>query len=87
MNNSLDLILEQEYSVIKPFVDYEGIVHVVREIWIYEGTNFLPYEDGLGDYRDYDFVRYYLWSNFIIINHNDHKDLRSCIKKSFEHVD
>jgi hypothetical protein len=47
MNNSLDLIPGQEYFVIKPFTDYDGIVHGVGETWIYHGTNFLPYDDGL----------------------------------------
>ena len=47
MDNSLHLIPGQDYLVIKPFTDYDGIVHVVGEIWTYEGTNFLPYDDGL----------------------------------------
>lgn len=33
--------------VIKPFTDYDGIVHGVGEVWTYQGTNFLPHEDGL----------------------------------------
>lgn len=47
MNNSLNLTPGQEYLVTKPFVDYDGIVHGVGEVWTYRGTNFLPYEDGL----------------------------------------
>lgn len=47
MDNSLHLISGQDYFVIKPFTDYDGIVHGVREIWTYQGTNFLPYDDGL----------------------------------------
>lgn len=47
MDNSLNLIPGQEYLVIKPFIDYDGIVHGVGEIWTYQGTNFLPYDDGL----------------------------------------
>ena len=47
MDNSLQLTPGQEYVVVKPFVDYDGIVHGVGEIWTYRGTNFLPYEDGL----------------------------------------
>lgn len=47
MDNNLKLIPGQEYLVIKPFVDYDGIVHGAGEIWTYLGTNFLPYDDGL----------------------------------------
>jgi hypothetical protein len=47
MNNRLNLIQGQAYQVIKPFTDYDGIVHGVGECWTYQGTNFLPYEDGL----------------------------------------
>jgi hypothetical protein len=47
MDNRLNLISGQDYLVIKPFVDYDGIVHDVGEIWTYQGTNFLPYDDGL----------------------------------------
>jgi hypothetical protein len=47
MGNSLNLIAGQEYLVIKPFIDYDGIVHGVGEIWTYAGTDFLPYDDGL----------------------------------------
>lgn len=47
MDNSLHLIPGQDYLVIKPFVDYDGIVHGVGEIWNYQGTNFLRYDDGL----------------------------------------
>lgn len=47
MGNSLNLIYGQEYLVIKPFLDYDGIVHGIGEIWTYQGTNFLPYDDGL----------------------------------------
>ena len=47
MDNSLELTPGQEYVVVNPFIDYDGIVHGVGEIWTYQGTNFLPYEDGL----------------------------------------
>ena len=40
MNNSLDLISGQDYLVVKPFVDYDGIIHGIGEIWTYQGTNF-----------------------------------------------
>lgn len=47
MDNSLNLVPQQDYLVVKPFVDFDGIVHGVGEIWTYQGTNFLPYDDGL----------------------------------------
>lgn len=47
MDNSLDLMIGHDYLVIKPFTDYDGIIHGVGEIWTYLGTNFLPYDDGL----------------------------------------
>lgn len=47
MDNSLKLIPGQEYIVVKPFTDYDGIVHEVGDTWTYQGTNFLPYDDGL----------------------------------------
>ena len=47
MDNSLNLIYEKEYLVIKPFTDYDGIVHGVGEIRTYQGTHFFPYDDGL----------------------------------------
>lgn len=47
MDNSLNLIPGQEYLVIKPFTDFDGILHGIGEIWTYQGTNFLPYDDGL----------------------------------------
>lgn len=43
----LQLIPGETYSVIKSFIDYDGIVHEVGETWVYQGTNFLPYDDGL----------------------------------------
>ncbi len=47
MNNILKLKPGQKYSVIKPFTDYDGAVHNAGETWVYQGTNFLPYDDGL----------------------------------------
>ena len=47
MDNSLRLKQGQRYVVTKAFVDYDKIVHPIGEEWIYLGTNFLPYEDGL----------------------------------------
>lgn len=45
--NTLHLEQEQPYKVIKEFIDYDKEVHPVGESWIYIGTAFLPYEDGL----------------------------------------
>ena len=41
------LIPTQCYQVVQEFIDYDGIRHRVGETWVFEGTNFLPYEDGL----------------------------------------
>ena len=35
------------YRVIKEFTDYDRSIHPIGETWIYRGTNFLPYEDGV----------------------------------------
>lgn len=45
--NILQLEQEQPYKVIKEFIDYDKEVHQPGETWIYIGTAFLPYEDGL----------------------------------------
>jgi hypothetical protein len=50
MENRFGLEPGKEYIVIKPFVDYDGITHTIGERWIYQGTNFHPYEDGLTFY-------------------------------------
>jgi hypothetical protein len=47
MRNDLNLIVGEKYLVVKPFIDHDNIVHNVGESWIYNGTSFLPYEDGL----------------------------------------
>jgi len=46
-SNTLNLEQEQPYRVIKEFKDYDKEVHPAGETWIYIGTAFLPYEDGL----------------------------------------
>ena len=46
-SNTLNLEQEQSYRVIKEFTDYDKEVHPIGETWIYIGTTFLPYEDGL----------------------------------------
>jgi hypothetical protein len=45
--NTLQLQQQQPYKVIKEFIDYDKQVHPIGETWIYKGTAFLPYEDGL----------------------------------------
>jgi hypothetical protein len=37
----------QRYCVVQAFVDYDQQVHPVGESWVFECTNFVPYEDGL----------------------------------------
>jgi hypothetical protein len=32
---------------VREFVDYDRLLHPVGEAWVFECTNFLPYEDGL----------------------------------------
>lgn len=41
------LIAGQRYCVVQEFVDYDQQVHPVGETWVFETTNFVPYEDGL----------------------------------------
>jgi hypothetical protein len=41
------LIPGQRYRVVREFVDYDHQVHLVGETWVFECTNFVPYEDGL----------------------------------------
>ncbi|MGY0036578.1 DUF3601 domain-containing protein [Pedobacter sp. NJ-S-72] len=47
MGNINNLKPGTKYQVIKEFVDYDYITHHIGEIWVFEKTNFLPYEDGL----------------------------------------
>lgn len=47
MESVLKLIPGQRYRVVKPFTDYDRQVHPVGETWVFEKTNFLPYDDGL----------------------------------------
>ncbi|WP_421731518.1 DUF3601 domain-containing protein [Brevundimonas sp.] len=35
------------YIVTQAFTDYDESVHPVGERWVYLGSNFLPYDDGL----------------------------------------
>lgn len=37
----------QRYRVVREFIDYDRLVHPVGETWVFEHTNFVPYEDGL----------------------------------------
>jgi hypothetical protein len=47
MSNPLNLVVGRKYKVVKEFLDYDKILHPVGETWTFEGTAFLPYEDGL----------------------------------------
>lgn len=47
MDNSLNLRPGRTYRVCREFTDYDGMVHQPGESWVYEGTNFLAYDDGL----------------------------------------
>lgn len=41
------LITGKKYHVIRPFTDYDHILHPVGETWTFVKNSFLPYEDGL----------------------------------------
>lgn len=47
MDNHLKLISGQKYRVVKTFADYDNFIHEIGETWIYLGTHFVPYYDGL----------------------------------------
>jgi hypothetical protein len=47
----------QRYRVIKEFVDYDKTVHPIGEEWIFLGSNFVPYEDGMSFFVTPDGVR------------------------------
>ncbi len=49
-----DLVPGQTYQVIKSFVDYDGIAHLVGERWRFLKKSFLPYEDGLSLFIESD---------------------------------
>ena len=42
-----DLVYGRTYTVVKMFMDYDGILHPTGERWRFVEKNFLPYEDGL----------------------------------------
>jgi hypothetical protein len=41
------LIPGQRYRVIKQFIDNDKGVHEIGEEWIFLGSNFVPYDDGM----------------------------------------
>jgi hypothetical protein len=45
--SAADLTPGQNYRVVKPFQDYDGILHPMGESWGFAAKHFLPYEDGL----------------------------------------
>lgn len=38
---------ERAYVVAQPFRDFDGQEHPVGETWVFVGSSFLPYDDGL----------------------------------------
>lgn len=48
------LIRGRQYAVVRSFHDYDGDTHCVGEVWIFLGSSFLPYEDGLTLYVQCD---------------------------------
>ena len=42
-----DLVYGRTYTVVKMFMDYDGITHAIGERWRFVEKNFLPYDDGL----------------------------------------
>jgi hypothetical protein len=41
------LVPGQRYRVVRAFTDHDGGLHPVGETWVFEGTHFVPYHDGL----------------------------------------
>ena len=42
-----DLVSGRTYTIVKMFIDYDGIIHSIGERWRFVEKDFLPYEDGL----------------------------------------
>jgi len=42
-----DLVYGRTYTVVKVFMDYDGIIHSIGERWRFVEKDFLPYDDGL----------------------------------------
>ncbi len=45
---------DKTYVVVQPFRDFDGQEHRVGESWIFIGSSFLPYDDGLSLFADID---------------------------------
>lgn len=41
------LLSGRDYVVLRPFTDFDGVLHPVGERWRFIGHSFLPYDDGL----------------------------------------
>ena len=41
------LIPRKLFTIVKPFVDYDGIIHQKGGVYTFVGSDFLPYDDGL----------------------------------------
>lgn len=37
----------QKYQVVESFTDYDGVLHPIDEVWQFNGSYFLPYDNGL----------------------------------------
>lgn len=76
MENHLNLVKGASYQVIKSFTDYDNNIHQVGEVWIYLGTNYHFYDNGLTLYviennenkvyrlQDRDFAQQEVINNF-----------------------
>lgn len=48
------LVNGRRYAVIQTFRDFDNAEHAVGEVWIYIGSSFLPYDDGLSLFVEID---------------------------------
>jgi hypothetical protein len=51
------LIPGQRYRVIKQFADFDKALHAPGEEWIFLGSNFVPYDDGMSFFVSPDGIR------------------------------
>jgi hypothetical protein len=43
----MHLVPGRTYRVLRPFTDFDGVIHPEGETWLFKGYDFLPYDDGL----------------------------------------
>jgi len=46
----------RQYQVTREFVDYDKCVHPSGERWVFIGSSFVPYEDGMSFFVSFDDV-------------------------------